>query len=151
MGKKDSAWERLSIVLPAKNEEIGLAKTLPLIRELYPDAEIIVVNDGSDDGTREVANSVAEVVCVNHPVSIGNGGAVKSGAREATGEVIVFMDADGQHDPRDIERLLEPFERGFDMVVGARSRDSQASWARATANNLFNRLASLMTGYQTQG
>lgn len=150
MGKKDSAWERLSIVLPAKNEEIGLAKTLPLIRELYPDAEIIVVNDGSDDGTREVANSVAEVVCVNHPVSIGNGGAVKSGAREATGEVIVFMDADGQHDPRDIERLLEPFERGFDMVVGARSRDSQASWARATANNLFNRLASLMTGYQIE-
>lgn len=150
MGKKNSAWERLSIVLPAKNEEIGLAKTLPLIRELYPDAEIIVVNDGSDDGTREVANSVAEVVCVNHPVSIGNGGAVKSGAREATGEVIVFMDADGQHDPRDIERLLEPFERGFDMVVGARSRDSQASWARATANNLFNRLASLMTGYQIE-
>jgi len=140
----------LSIVLPAKNEEIGIAKTLPLIRELHPDAEIIVVNDGSDDKTEEFANSVPGVICVNHPVSIGNGGAIKSGARAASGEIIVFMDADGQHDPLDIERLLEPFGEGFDMVVGARNRDSQASWARAAANNIFNRLASLMTGFRVE-
>lgn len=138
----------LSIVLPAKNEEVGLRKTLPLIRRLYPAAEIIVVNDGSNDSTEAVVNSVQDVICVNHPVSIGNGGAIKSGAREATGDIVVFMDADGQHDPRDIVRLLEPFERGFDMVVGARDRNSQASALRAAANGFYNRLASLMTGFQ---
>jgi len=137
----------LSIVLPAKNEEAGISKTLPLIRKLHPDAEIIVVNDGSTDGTAAVAESVEGVICVNHPVSVGNGGAIKSGAREATGEIVVFMDADGQHNPHDIERLLEPFERGFDMVVGARNRESQASWPRAMANQCFNRLASLMTKF----
>jgi len=150
MANSHRVSDRLSIVLPAKNEEIGIAKTLPLIRELYPKAEIIVVNDGSDDRTEEIVKSVADVICVNHPVSIGNGGAIKSGAREATGDIVVFMDADGQHDPRDIERLLEPFEHGFDMVVGARNRDSQASWARAAANIFFNRLASLMTGFRVE-
>lgn len=138
----------VSIVLPAKNEEVGLGKTLPLIRQLHPSAEIIVVNDGSDDNTEAVAKSVEGVICVTHPVSIGNGGAVKTGARHATGEIIVFMDADGQHDPNDISRLLEPFDRGFDLVVGARGRDSQASIFRAVANDFYNRLASLMTGFQ---
>ena len=140
----------LSIVLPAKNEEMGIAKTLPLIRKLHPDAEIIVVNDGSDDRTESIVNSIKGVLCVNHPVSIGNGGAIKNGAREATGDIVVFMDADGQHDPHDIERLLAPFEHGYDMVVGARDRSSQASWWRALANNFYNRLASLMTGHEIQ-
>jgi len=140
----------LSIVLPAKNEEVGIAKTLPLIRELHPDAEIIVVDDGSSDGTAEIAKSVADVICVSHPVSIGNGGAIKTGAREASGDIIVFMDADGQHSPHDIERLLEPFDKGYDMVVGARGRSSQASWLRAVANGFFNRLASVMTDFEIQ-
>jgi len=139
---------RISIVLPAKNEEVGIAKTLPLIRELHPEAEIIVVNDGSSDGTAAIANSVRDVICISHPVSIGNGGAIKTGAREASGDIIVFMDADGQHDPHDIERLIEPFDNGYDMVVGARERSSQASWLRAVANQLYNRLASSMTGFE---
>ncbi len=141
---------RLSIVLPAKNEEVGIAKTLPLIRELYPDAEIIVVNDGSTDGTAAVVESVPDAICITHPVSIGNGGAIKTGARAATGDIVVFMDADGQHDPHDIERLLKPFETGFDMVVGSRGRSSQASWLRAVANRGFNRLATYMTGFEIQ-
>lgn len=73
----------VSIVLPAKNEEVGLSKTLPLLRELHPDAEIMVVNDGSTDNTEKIATSVERVCCINHPVSIGNGGAIKSGARAA--------------------------------------------------------------------
>lgn len=138
----------LSIVLPAKNEAVGLEKVLPALRKLYPDAEIIVVNDGSDDATAAVAESVDSVICVTHPVSIGNGGAIKTGARTATGEIIVFMDADGQHKPEDVQKLLKPFDKGFDMVVGARSRESQASFIRAIANRFYNRLASLMTGFE---
>ncbi len=138
----------LSIVLPAKNEAVGLGKTLPTLRHLYPDAEIIVVNDGSDDETAAVAESVDSVICVTHPVSIGNGGAIKTGARVATGDIIVFMDADGQHKPEDVEKLLKPFEQGYDMVVGARNRESQASWLRAVGNRFYNRLASIMTGFE---
>ena len=140
--------DSLSIVLPAKNEAKGLRQILPLIRKLHTEAEIIVVNDGSTDDTQQVASSIDRVICINHPVSIGNGGAVKSGARRATGDIIVFMDADGQHKPEDIGRLLALFENGYDLVVGARSTDSQASRLRSVANNVFNRLASWMTGFK---
>jgi len=137
----------LSIVLPA-NEAVGLTKVLPLLVELYPTAEIIVVDDGSDDDTVAVANTFNHVLCVSHPVSIGNGGAIKNGARTATGDVIVFMDADGQHDPREIEKLLSKINSGYDLAVGARNRDSQASWIRAVGNRFYNRLASMMTGFE---
>lgn len=133
-----------SIVLPAKNEEQGLARTLPSLRSLYPDAEIIVVDDGSTDGTVDVCNQ-AGVTVVSHHYSKGNGAAIKTGARAASGEYIVFMDGDGQHDPADIEKLLCKLEEGYDLVVGARGgRDDQASLARWSANSFYNRLASWM-------
>ncbi len=138
----------LSIVIPAKNEAPGLRNLLPMLRRLYPAAEIIVVDDGSSDGTAEVARSVARVTCVSHPISIGNGGAVKSGARQATGDRVVFMDGDGQHRPTDIAKLLARMDEGFDLVVGARSRSGQASLPRAIANRAYNRLASIMTGFE---
>lgn len=140
----------ISIVLPAKNEALGLAYVLPDLRTRFPDAEIIVVNDGSTDDTAEVASKTEGVICVDHPVSIGNGGAIKSGARAATGDVIVFMDADGQHKGSDIPRLLAMMDQGYDLVVGARSAESQASLARAIANGFFNRLASMMTGFKIE-
>ena len=140
--------DTLSIVLPAKNEAVGLRKTLPLIRKLHPDAEIIVVNDGSVDDTKLVVSTVEGVICVNHPKSIGNGGAIKSGARRATGDIIVFMDADGQHRPEDICRLLTLFDSGYDLVIGARTKKTQASTIRAIANSLYNKLASWMTGFE---
>ncbi len=133
-----------SIVIPAKDEEQGLAVTLPALRERYPDTEIIVVSDGSTDGTVAVCERYG-VKVVAHPYSKGNGAAIKSGARAARGDYIVFMDGDGQHNPADIEGLLDKVSSGYDMVVGARSgRDSQASFARWSANNLYNRLASWM-------
>ena len=133
-----------SIVIPAKNEEQGLSKTLPLLRELYPEAEVIVVDDGSTDDTVRVCTD-AQVTVVSHPYSKGNGAAVKAGARAASGNYIVFMDGDGQHDPRDIERLLYKMEEGYDLVVGARSGlSSQASIVRWSANNFYNKLAGWM-------
>ena len=135
---------QLSIVIPAKNEEEGLASFLPSLRQLYPEADIIVVDDGSTDSTVEVCEG-AGVRVISHPYSKGNGAAIKTGARAAGGEYIVFMDGDGQHDPADIERLLYRMEEGYDLVVGARSGlSSQANIARWSANNLYNRLAGWM-------
>lgn len=134
---------KLSIVLPAKNESGGLRKTLPDLRTRYPEAEIIVVNDGSTDDTASVAEALGARV-VSHPYAKGNGAAIKSGARAATGEILVFMDADGQHKPEDVTRLLARLAEGYDMVVGARGLASQAGAHRAAANSLYNVLASWM-------
>ncbi|KFI21815.1 glycosyl transferase [Nitrosococcus oceani] len=139
----------LSIVLPAKNEANSLERLLPVLRERYPDAEILVVNDGSRDHTVEVAQA-AGVKVITHAYSMGNGAAIKHGARAATGEVIVFMDADGQHDPADIARLLKRLAEGFDMVVGARDSASQASLSRRLGNGFYNRLASWVTGHRIE-
>lgn len=136
---------RISVVLPAKNEAAAIGAVVEGIRARLPDAEIIVVNDGSDDETAAVARAAGACV-VDHPYSMGNGAAVKSGARAAAGAILVFMDADGQHDPADIPRLLDKLDEGYDMVVGARDAASQASVGRSVANRFYNRLASYMTG-----
>ena len=135
---------KISIVLPAKNESAAIGQTLAQIQQLQLAHEIIVVNDGSTDQTKQVAESAGAKV-VTHPYSKGNGAAIKTGARTATGDIIVFMDADGQHDPQDIPRLIEKIEQGYDLVVGARQKGSQASLGRGIANSLYNNLATYMT------
>ena len=118
---------RISIVIPAKNEAQGLISILPGLVAQYPEAEIIVVDDGSTDNTLEICQQHG-VRVVSQPYSKGNGAAIKAGARAASGDVIVFMDGDGQHDPEDIPRLLYRVEEGYDLVVGARGgRADQAS------------------------
>ena len=138
---------KISIVLPAKNESAAIGTTVSGICQHYPDAEVIVVNDGSTDNTAQVAEAAGARV-IHHTYSKGNGAAIKSGARAATGDVIVFMDADGQHDPADIPRLLSKLEDGYDMVVGARQAGSQASLGRGLANRFYNLLATYMTGHK---
>lgn len=133
----------LSVVIPAKNEAAGLSQLLPGLCQLLPNAEIIVVNDGSDDNTLAVCEEF-HVRVISHPYPKGNGAAVKSGARAANGDVLIFMDADGQHKLEDIPLLLERFNEGYDMVVGARTSGSQASVHRAVANDIFSRFASWM-------
>lgn len=137
---------RVSVVLPAKNEAEGLARTLPQLREQWPDAEVIVVDDGSTDDTAGVAVAHGARV-LSSPYSMGNGAAIKRGARAATGEVIVFMDADGQHSAAHVGLLLDRLAEGYDMVVGARDSSGQANLHRGFANALYNRLASWMTGH----
>ena len=140
---------KISIVLPAKNESAAIGQTLQKLRMQCASTEIIVVNDGSTDDTASVAEAAGARV-LHHPYSKGNGAAIKAGARGATGDVIIFMDADGQHDPADIPRLLEKIHQGHDMVVGARQKGSQASVGRGLANGLYNRLASWMTGHKVE-
>jgi glycosyltransferase involved in cell wall biosynthesis len=136
----------LSIILPAKNEATALADVLPRLRAAYPDAEIIVVDDGSTDDTAALCAKNA-VQIVRQAYSMGNGAAIKRGARRATGDVLVFMDADGQHDPLLIERLVQKLAEGFDMVVGARDWSGQAGVGRGIANTFYNWLASRMTSF----
>ena len=136
----------ISIILPAKNEAESLEDLLPELMRQFPDEEIIVVNDGSTDDTVAVCNQ-NHVQVISHVYSMGNGAAIKTGARNAQGKVLVFMDADGQHDPKDIQKLLDKINDGYDMVVGARQIDTHASLARRIGNTLYNRLASWMTGF----
>lgn len=138
---------KLSIVIPAKNEAASLAQLLPSIRAQFTSVEIIVVNDGSNDNTVDICQA-SGVLVLSHPYSMGNGAAIKTGVRSVKGEVVVCMDADGQHDPADIARLLAKIDEGFDMVVGARGAESQATVGRSLANRLYNKLASWMVGHR---
>ena len=136
----------LSIILPACNEAVNLRPLLEKLTAQFPDAEIIVVNDGSIDDTVDICRCFG-VQAVTHPYSLGNGAAIKAGARVAMGETLVFMDADGQHDPADIPHLLVKLNEGYAMAVGARRDHSQASWGRGIANRIYNRLASWMANH----
>lgn len=136
---------RVSIILPARNESASLSTLLPELKQQMPDAEILVVDDGSTDDTIALCKRHG-VLAVSQPYCMGNGAAIKAGARVATGEVFVFMDADGQHRPEDIPRLLEKLWQGYDMVVGAREKGSQANLFRGVGNTLYNWLASWMVG-----
>ena len=136
---------RVSVVIPAKNEAGTIGAIVTELRAALPQAEVVVVDDGSTDDTGRLATAAGARV-VRHPVSRGNGAAVKAGARAATGEVLLFMDADGQHDPADVPRLLAALDEGYDLVIGARPRASQASLARWFGNALYNRLAGWLVG-----
>jgi len=135
----------ISIIIPAFNEAGIIADIVQQIRSLHPDFEVIVVNDGStDDTAAEAQKAGAEVY--SHPYNIGNGAAIKSGIRVATGDILVFIDGDGQHNPEDIARLLDFFP-DFDMVVGARSIGDQASLGRAFGNKIYNWFASYVAKF----
>ena len=135
--------QNLTVILPAKNEAAALIRLLPELKSVLPEAEIIIVNDGSSDETIAICESQG-IKVISQPYSMGNGAAIKAGARAAHGEILLFMDADGQHQPADIPLLLEKLSQGYDMAVGARTKKSQAGVHRAAANGFYNRLASWM-------
>lgn len=137
----------VSVIVPAKNEKASIESVVVRIARAVPAAEILVVDDGSDDETGDLAKGVGARV-IRHPYSKGNGAAIKTGARNAKGRVLVFMDADGQHRPEDITPLLEKLNDGYDMVVGARSHEGQAGLHRLLANRFYNRFASWMVGHR---
>ena len=136
---------RVSVIIPAYNEAGSIGAVVERIKQLHPEFEILVINDGSDDTTAETAHRVGAVV-YSHPYNMGNGAAVKTGIRVATGDVFVFMDGDGQHLPEDIGRMIDLFPE-YDMVVGARQKKGQASFNRAIGNKVYNWLASYVTKF----
>ncbi len=139
----------VSVVIPAKNEQDSLERLLPKLKAQVPEAEIIVVDDGSIDETAAACRA-NNVRVLSHPYSMGNGAAIKTGARAARGATLVFMDADGQHSSEDIPRLLAELDKGFDMVVGARHSSTHATLGRWGANTVYNKLASWMVGQRIE-
>jgi glycosyltransferase involved in cell wall biosynthesis len=144
---KDDVARSLSIIMPAKNEAGAIAKTVSGAKIAFPDAEIIVVDDGSTDDTGALAENAGAIV-VRHPISMGNGAAIKAGARASSGEFLAFMDADGQHGGDELSLLLERLDAGYDMAIGARDSGSHANFGRLFANGFYNELASLLCGHR---
>lgn len=132
-----------SVIVPAFNEGEAIAAVVAALRAGAPWHEIVVVDDGSKDDTGAQARAAGAIV-VRHPYNKGNGAAVKSGIRRATGEHVLIVDGDGQHKPADAARLVSRLGE-YDLVVGARSAATQATAARRTGNALLNRLASFLT------
>ncbi len=137
--------EKVSVIIPVYNEDKTIANLVSKIKSCYPDFDVIVIDDGSTDSTADAAQAAGARV-YSHPYNIGNGAAVKSGIRVADGDILVFLDGDGQHDPEDIAKLLRYFPQ-FDMVVGARSMGDQASLGRALGNKAYNRFASYVAKF----
>ncbi len=142
-----SAAPELSVILAAKNESATVGGLVGKVRQVFPQAEVIVVDDGSSDDTGALAGRAGARV-IRHPVSMGNGAAIKAGARHATGHILAFMDADGQHDPAHLRLLLDKLGEGYGMVVAARDRSAQAGTGRWIANAIYNRLAGWMVGHR---
>jgi glycosyltransferase involved in cell wall biosynthesis len=134
---------QVSVVIPAFNEEDAIGAVVAAMKARRPWREVLVVDDGSTDQTAARAEAAGARV-IRHPYNKGNGAAVKTGIREAQGEVILLMDADGQHDPEDADRLVERVGV-YDLVIGARAAKDQA-WLRALGNAVFRALASWLTG-----
>jgi glycosyltransferase involved in cell wall biosynthesis len=144
-GSNDDAT--LSIIIPAKDEAATIADVVSEARRLFSNSEIIVVDDGSKDATGQFAREAGAHV-VSHPVSLGNGAAIKSGARIAVGDILALMDGDGQHSASEIMPLLEMLDTGYDMIVGARDLGSHANVGRLVANGFYNGLASMISGHR---
>ncbi|MBT8100608.1 MAG: glycosyltransferase family 2 protein [Gammaproteobacteria bacterium] len=135
----------LSIIIPAKNEQGAIGAVVATAKAEYPDAEIIVVNDGSTDDTGKIAADAGANV-ITHPISLGNGASIKTGARAARSDILAMMDGDGQHDARDLGKLLSKLDEGFDMAIGARDSGSHANVGRLFANGLYNGVATFLSG-----
>lgn len=149
---------KYSVVLPVYNEEKIVSTTIrnliALFQRMDMDWEVIPVDDGSKDNSYDVLKSLAEeypgaLRVVRHPYNKGNGATIKTGIKTATGDVIICMDSDGQHDPEDILRML-PYLGEYDLIVGARPFRNDGTWYRNLANRFYNGLASKLTDFKIE-
>ena len=146
----------ISVVLPVYQEkdsiEGHISNLISILTDIDKSVEIIAVNDGSQDGTGKRLNDLSAeypkiLRVIHHPYNKGNGEAIKTGIRNAVGELIVCMDSDGQHDPKDLKELL-PYMKEYDLVVGSRTSLYKGSWSRNFANRIYNWLASKLTNFK---
>lgn len=134
----------VSVIIPAFNEERSIAEVISKIKALGGDYEIIVVDDGSTDRTYERAREKG-VKVIHHLHNRGYGASLKTGIKNARGDVVVFVDADGQHDPMDIQRILQ-YMGEYDMVVGARTDQSHNSLFRRPGKKVLSTVANYLSG-----
>mgnify|MGYP006274991063 CR=1 FL=1 len=132
----------ISVVIPARNETHTIAGVIAGVKSVVPTAEIIVVDDASSDNTADQAEQAGASV-IRRPHNIGNGAGIKTGVRAARGDVVVVLDADGQHNPADMPKLLK-YIGPYDMVIGERSRSGQQNTIRWLGNTLLNKLGSYL-------
>ncbi len=134
----------VSIVIPAKDEAPSIGDVVGRLKAAADWREVIVVDDGSADATADRAREAGACV-IRHPYNKGNGAAVKTGTRHASGDFVLIVDGDGQHHADDARRLVARLGE-FDLVVGARRAATQATLTRRAGNAVLNRLASYLTG-----
>ncbi len=136
----------ITIVIPAYNEAEGIARVIHDIKSLLPDTPLLVVDDGSEDNTADVA-LLAGAAIIRHPYNKGNGAAVKTALRHVKTEKIVIIDADGQHPPEMLSVLINGLKK-FDLVVGARTAKSDALLHRDVGNLMLRTFAGYLSGHK---
>jgi len=137
----------LTIIIPAYNEELAINSTLQELTILTTKNEwnIIVVNDGSTDKTREIVEKYDEVRLINHPYNKGYGASLKTGIKSAETDIVAIYDSDGQHTPEDLEKLYENYQ-SYDMIIGERQKESHQEWLRKPGKFLLSKIANFLTG-----
>jgi glycosyltransferase involved in cell wall biosynthesis len=143
---------KISVIVPTYNEEGNIGKVVrklkDVVSKINDNFEILVINDGSTDNTKKAAKDAGATV-ISHPYNIGNGAAVKTGMRNAAGDIFILLDGDGQHNPDDIPKLLEHIN-DYDMIVGARNTSSEVKFHRKLANKIYNSLATYVTSFKIE-
>ena len=134
----------VTVVIPAYNEQKTIGTVIQGVRQYVPSANILVVDDGSTDGTAQEAEREGAAV-ISHPLNKGNGACIKTALRNISEGCVAVLDGDGQHDPADLPKLLERLSE-FDLVVGARSFGSEGGAPLRNLGNILLRwLASFLS------
>jgi len=141
--------KKISIIIPAYNEAEGIENTLNELLKFAKgrEWEIVVINDGSTDDTGDKLRKFDRIKVIDHPYNKGYGAALKTGIRQASGDIVALFDSDGQHKPEDIPRLLEKIPE-YDMAVGQRTKNSRQDWLRKPGKWILGIVANILSEHK---